>query len=141
MMLRLEYVTDQSYNGQGFAFKDLHIAEIGLQEPGATDGQWSRALEDFSRAAAIEPRLAEANDGRGATYLLMKSGSPGALVAFEDLAHGDALGVLNRAATPELGAHLPLSVIQSALKRGGRQRNVAARARQVQAALRTDQAS
>jgi transposase IS116/IS110/IS902 family protein len=34
---------------------------------------------------------------------------------------------------------LPLSAIQSALKRGGRQRNIAARARQVQAALRTEQ--
>jgi transposase len=64
---------------------------------------------------------------------------PAALVAFEDLAHGDALGVLGRAPTPEQGAHLPLSAIQSALKRGGRQRNIAARARQVQAALRTEQ--
>jgi transposase len=64
---------------------------------------------------------------------------PAALVAFEDLAHGDALGVLRRAPTPEQGAHLPLSAIQSALKRGGRQRNIAARARQVQAALRTEQ--
>jgi transposase len=64
---------------------------------------------------------------------------PGALVAFEDLAHGDALGVLDRAPTPEQGAHLPLTAIQSALKRGGRQRNIAARARQIQAALRTQQ--
>jgi transposase len=64
---------------------------------------------------------------------------PAALVAFEDLAHGDALGVLGRVPTPEQGAHLPLSAIQSALKRGGRQRNIAARARQVQAALRTEQ--
>jgi len=64
---------------------------------------------------------------------------PAALVAFEDLAHGDALGVLGRAPTPEQGAHLPVSAIQSALKRGGRQRNIAARARQVQAALRTEQ--
>ena len=64
---------------------------------------------------------------------------PAALVAFEDLAHGDALGVLGRAPTPELGAHLPLTAIQSALKRGGRQRNIAARARQIQAALRTEQ--
>src|SRR5271167_3429541 len=63
---------------------------------------------------------------------------PAALVAFEDLAHGDALGVPGRAPTPEQGAHLPLSAIQSALKRAGRQRNIGARARQVQAALRTE---
>jgi Transposase/Transposase IS116/IS110/IS902 family len=64
---------------------------------------------------------------------------PAALVAFEDLAHGDALGVLDRAPTPEQGAHLPLTAIQVALKRGGRQRNIAARARQVQATLRAEQ--
>jgi transposase len=64
---------------------------------------------------------------------------PAALVAFEDLAHGDALGVLDRAPSPELGAYLPLRGLQSALKRGGRQRNIAARARQIQAALRSQQ--
>jgi transposase len=64
---------------------------------------------------------------------------PAALVAFEDLAHGDALGVLDRAPTPQLAAHLPLTAIQSALKRGGRQRNIAARARQIRAALHTEQ--
>ena len=40
---------------------------------------------------------------------------PAALVAFEDLAHGDALGVLGRAPSPEQGAHLSLTAIQSAL--------------------------
>jgi transposase len=37
---------------------------------------------------------------------------PAALVAFEDLAHGDALGVLGRAPSPEQGANLPLSAIR-----------------------------
>ena len=60
-------------------------------------------------------------------------------MAFEDLAHGDALGVLGRAPTPEQGARLDRPAIQSALKRGGRQRNIAARARQIQAALRIEQ--
>src|SRR6476660_5761979 len=64
---------------------------------------------------------------------------PAALLAFEDLAHGDALGVLDRAPTAEQGAHLDLPAIQSALKRGGRKRNIAARARQIQAALRSEQ--
>jgi transposase len=64
---------------------------------------------------------------------------PGALEAFEDLAHGDALGVLDRAPTPEQAARLSLPMLQSALKRGGRQRNIAARARQVQVALRSEQ--
>src|SRR6188472_710729 len=64
---------------------------------------------------------------------------PAALVAFEDLAHGDALGVLGRAPSPEQGARLSLTAIQSALKRGGRQRNIAARAREIRAALGTEQ--
>jgi transposase len=64
---------------------------------------------------------------------------PAALAAFDDLAHGDALGVLDRAPTPEQGVRLDRPAIQSALKRGGRQRNIAARARQIQAALRTEQ--
>jgi transposase len=64
---------------------------------------------------------------------------PAALVAFEDLDHGDALGVLGRAPAPEQGARLNLAAIQSALKRGGRQRNIAARAREIQAALCTEQ--
>jgi hypothetical protein len=64
---------------------------------------------------------------------------PAALEAFEDLAHGDALGVLDRAPTPEQGTHLSLPAIRSALKRGGRQRNVDARAREIQALLRSEQ--
>jgi len=64
---------------------------------------------------------------------------PAALEAFEDLAHGDALGVLGRAPTPQVGAHLDLAAIQSALKRGGRKRNIAARAHEIRAALRTEQ--
>ena len=47
--------------------------------------------------------------------------------------------MLGRAPTPAEGAHLPLSGIQSALKRGGRHRNIAARAREIQSTLRSEQ--
>jgi hypothetical protein len=47
--------------------------------------------------------------------------------------------VLGRAPSPEQGAHLSLTAIQSALKRGGRQRNIAARVREIQTALRSEQ--
>jgi immune inhibitor A len=40
ILLRFEYATDQSYNGQGFAFKDMRIPQLGLDEPGALDGAW-----------------------------------------------------------------------------------------------------
>jgi hypothetical protein len=50
----------------------------------------------------------------------------------------DALAVLGRAPTPKEGARLSLPKIGSALKAGGRQRNIDERARQIQAALRTE---
>ena len=41
ILLRFEYLTDQSFNGQGFAFKDLRIPQIGLDEAGAVEGPWA----------------------------------------------------------------------------------------------------
>jgi immune inhibitor A len=41
ILLRFEYVTDQSYNGPGFGFRDLSIPEIGLDEPGAVEDAWN----------------------------------------------------------------------------------------------------
>jgi transposase len=64
---------------------------------------------------------------------------PAALEAFEDLDDRDALAVLGRAPTPELAATLGLPAIRSALKRGGRQRHIDGRAREIQAALRSEQ--
>jgi hypothetical protein len=64
---------------------------------------------------------------------------PGALAAFgTDLSHGDAVAVLAIAPTPELGRGLSLSKIASALRRGGRQRNIEQRSQEIQAALRAD---
>ena len=40
VLLRLEYVTDQSYNGQGFALKDVEVPQLGLQELGASEAAW-----------------------------------------------------------------------------------------------------
>jgi transposase len=63
---------------------------------------------------------------------------PAALEAFADLDDRDALAVLDRAPTPEQAATLGLPAIRSALKRGGRQRYLDARAREIQAALRSE---
>jgi hypothetical protein len=64
----------------------------------------------------------------------------GALLAFgTDLGSADALAVLAIAPTPEIGRGLSRSKIGSALRRGGRQRNVEARAEEIQAALRATQ--
>jgi transposase len=64
---------------------------------------------------------------------------PAALVAFDDLASGDALEVLRMAPTPELGQTLSLSKIAAALRRGGRQRRIEDRAAEIQSALRAEQ--
>jgi Transposase/Transposase IS116/IS110/IS902 family len=64
---------------------------------------------------------------------------PAALVAFDDLASGDALEVLRVAPTPELGRGLSITKISAALRRGGRQRRIDARAADIQAALRAPQ--
>jgi transposase len=65
---------------------------------------------------------------------------PGALEAFgTDLAHRDATAVLGRAPTPGAGAKLSLSVISTALRRAGRQRNIATRAGEILESLRAPQ--
>jgi hypothetical protein len=65
---------------------------------------------------------------------------PGALAAFgTDLAHPDAIAVLTTAPTPDLGRRLSTAQIRSALRRGGRQRNLDTRAEAIRDALRAPQ--
>ena len=61
---------------------------------------------------------------------------PAAVETFGDLADRDTLAVLGRAPTPSTGARLTITQIRAALKRGGRQRNLDATARRIQAGLR-----
>jgi len=64
---------------------------------------------------------------------------PGALAAFgTDLSSSDAISVLSIAPTPLLGRQLSRSKIISALRRGGRTRNVEKRAAEIQIALRAE---
>src|SRR5258707_6737766 len=103
----------------------------------AGDSPAAEAIKVLARAhqSLIWERTRHTNRLRNA----LREYYPAALAAFDDLAHGDALGVLDRAPTPAQRAHLPLTALQSALQRGGRQRNIAARAREIKAALRTEQ--
>ncbi len=64
---------------------------------------------------------------------------PGALEAFDSLSDRDALAILGRAPTPAEAARLSISKIRSALKAAGRQRNLDARALEIQTALRVEQ--
>ena len=116
---------------------DLVRTDRHNHRPIAGDSLQAEAIKVLARAhqSLIWARTRHTNALRST----LREYYPAALEAFEDLAHGDALGVLDRAPTPEQGAHLDLPAIQSALKRGGRQRNIAARARQIRAALRSEQ--
>jgi hypothetical protein len=53
VLLRFEYVTDQSYNGHGFAFRDLRIPQLALDEPGGLDAPW--LAEGWVRVDAAIP--------------------------------------------------------------------------------------
>jgi len=64
---------------------------------------------------------------------------PAAIAAFPELGHSDALAALAIAPTPSLGQRLSISKIAAALRRGGRQRRIDERAREIQIALRSDQ--
>src|ERR1700758_4558252 len=116
---------------------DLVRTDRHNHRPIAGDSPEAEAIKVLARAHQnlIWTRTRHTNALRSA----LREYYPAALVAFEDLAHGDALGVLGRAPSPEQGAHLSLTAIQSALKRGGRQRNIASRAREIRAALGTEQ--
>jgi hypothetical protein len=53
VLLRFEYVTDQSYNGQGFSFADFSVPALGIQEPGAAENAWD--ADGFVRVDAALP--------------------------------------------------------------------------------------
>jgi len=116
---------------------DLVRTDRHNHRPIAGDSADAEAIKVLARAhqSLIWTRTRHTNALRSA----LREYYPAALVAFEDLTHGDALGILDRAPTPAQGAHLAPTAIQAALKRGGRQRNIAARAREIRAALHTEQ--
>jgi hypothetical protein len=100
----------------------------------AADSDLAEAIKLVARShqSAIWSRRRLANQARSA----LREYYPAALEAFDDLTHGDAVEVLSLASTPELGRSLSRSKIASALRRGGRQRNIDARAEEIQTALR-----
>jgi hypothetical protein len=96
---------------------DLVRTDRHNHRPIAGDSLDTEAIKVLARAhqSLIWARTRHTNAMRSA----LREYYPAALLAFEDLAHGDALGVLGRAPTPEQGAHLDLPAIQSALNAVG----------------------
>jgi len=102
----------------------------------AGDSPDAEAVKVLARAhqSLIWARTRHANMLRSA----LREYYPAALEAFDSLTDRDALAVLGRAPTPAHGARLSVSKIGAALKAAGRQRNIDTRARDIQAALRTE---
>ena len=100
----------------------------------AGDSLEAEAIKVLARAhqSLIWARTRHANALRSA----LREYYPAALEAFEDLTDRDALAILGRAPTPAQAARLSLTKISSALKQGGRQRNIDATAREIQDTLR-----
>jgi transposase len=116
---------------------DLVRTDRHNHRPIAGDSAEAEAIKVLARShqSLIWTRTRHTNALRSA----LREYYPAALAAFEDLADRDALAILGRAPTPEQGAALSLSATRSALKRAGRQRYIDARARDIQAALRSEQ--
>ena len=137
-------------------YRDRHSSSGAKSDPGdakvladmvRTDRHNHRLVAGDSEAVEAVKVLARAHQsmiwsrGRQTNALrsTLREFYPAALVAFDDLASTDALEVLRIAPTPALGRTLSQAKIAAALRRGGRQRRIDARAEEIQQALRSEQ--
>lgn len=125
--------------GDAKVLADLVRTDRHNYRPVAGDSAEAEAIKVLSRGHQnlIWARTRHTNQLRNA----LREYYPAALEAFGDLTHKDAVAVLGRAPTPATGATLSLNQIRSALRRGGRKRNIDRRAAEIQTALRTEQLS
>ncbi len=123
--------------GDAKVLADMVRTDRHNHRPVAGDSELAEAIKVLARAhqTMIWSRTRQTNLLRST----LREFYPAALVAFDDLASGDALEVLKVAPTPTLGAGLSRSKIAAALRRGGRQRRIDQRAEEIQAALRAPQ--
>ena len=137
-------------------YRERHVTSGAKSDPGdakvladlvRTDRQHHRPIAGDSELGEAVKALARAH--QNLIWTRQRQGSqlrstlrdfyPGALAAFDELAGRDALAVLQIAPTPARGRTLSRSKIASALRRGGRQRNIDTRAEQIQNVLREPQ--
>ena len=123
--------------GDAKVLADMVRTDRHNHRPVAADSETVQAIKILARAhqSMIWSRGRQTNGLRST----LREFYPAALVAFDDLASGDALEVLRMAPTPELGRTLSLAKIAAALRRGGRQRRIDERAAEIQTALRAPQ--
>ncbi|HVM18481.1 MAG TPA: IS110 family transposase [Egibacteraceae bacterium] len=137
-------------------YRERHVTSGAKSDPGdakvladlvRTDRQHHRPIAGDSELAEAVKVLARTHQNliwtrqrqTNALRSTLREFYPAALMAFEDLAHLDALAVLAKAPTPQRGAALRRTQVEAALRAGGRKRNITSRAEQVVAALRTEQ--
>lgn len=124
--------------GDARVLADLVRTDRHLHRRVAGDTDLAEGVKVLARAhqGLIWSRQRHLNQLRNA----LREFYPAPLQAFgTDLASADALAVLGAAPTPGAGRSLSAARIAAALKRGGRRRRVAERAREIQAALRSPQ--
>ncbi len=123
--------------GDAKVLADLVRTDRHNHRPLAGDTDLVEGIKILARAhqSAVWGRQRQVNALRSA----LREYYPAALEAFgTDLSHQDAIAVLGVAPTPALGRKLSKSKIASALRRGGRVRNIEAKAEQIQTALRAE---
>ena len=123
--------------GDAKVLADLVRTDRHNHRPAAGDSDLAEAVKVLARAhqSMIWSRRQHASRLRSA----LREFYPAALAAFDDLTSGDAVEVLRAAPEPALGAALSRTQVAAALRRGGRQRGISARAAVIQAALRAPQ--
>ena len=125
--------------GDARLLADLVRTDRHNHRPVAGDSDEAGAVRILARAhhQLIWDRVRQTNRLRNA----LREYFPGALEAFPEIAHGDAVGVLSTAPGPREAARLSITQIRSALRRGGRQRSIERRAAEIREALRSPQLS
>ena len=124
--------------GDAKVLADLVRTDRHNHRPVAGDSELAESIKLIARThqSFVWERQRHVNRLRSA----LREFYPHALQAFgTELASADAIAVLGVAPTPELGRRLSRSKIAAALARAGRQRNLEAKAEQIQRALRSEQ--
>ena len=138
--------------GSGIAFREPRVRVI--RSTPTRLAELVRLDRDHHRQLAVDSRLAEQVKvltrahqsliwARQRQVNVLRSALrefyPAALAAFSDLAGRDALAVLPLAPSPDAAKRLTVGRVQTALRRAGRQRNIASRATEILTALQSDQ--
>lgn len=136
---RERHMTSRAKSDRGDAkvLADLVRTDRHNHREVAPDSEPLEAIKVLARAhqSLIWTRGRQLNALRSA----LREFYPGALAAFDELGHPDAMAVLAAAPDPERARRLSVRQVEAALRRGGRQRNAEPRATEIRAALQVPQ--